>query len=473
MGQIAVGRTPLRKSIELCGRCNGAIVFVKDESKNPFGTFKDRRCAALLEKDAERQELLFVHITSGNSGYSMGMMAKEFERVTGRKRAVVNIVPKGLPRAIKRRLETCSVVVEADLSAGIITPDQMRVIARKASGYEGPEDNIVGVEDYGLANGYRAIVKEIREHGVKPTHIFCPVGEGELAAEIAAACETAWGADAPKVVGVTIKQNAIMKKDDFLKNVGKSVADKLLNGYSKFKGLLLNFVKTGRAELMTANEGEIAKEYAYLNGIGIPAEPSAAAAFAGAERYGLREGDIAVVINTGKGVYDERRLKRAWLRRLKKACAYTAFFIMGTVTALGITGYNAMHGRESRSRLMTEALYYHDGKFDHSKFVGNLEDICYFVKTERHLDPVEPEGETRRKCRDSPWSISDNELEFYRDYKRAESNNDNLGRQMMADYTERFRRGEYDNSLSRFRMRHRGAFWDELKAVFRYYTRGY
>lgn len=330
------GRTPLFKSIEYCGRCNGAKVFVKDESKNPFGTFKDRRCAALLEHYSSKKELVFVHITSGNSGYSLGRMAAEEERKTGRKIQVVNIIPKGSNPKTVEALKSCSKVVEMDLSE-LISMEKMRGVARKATGFSGPESDIVGVEDYGLANGYGAIINEIHEEGLKPKYIFCPVGEGELLVELAAESKKLWGKNAPYIVGTTIPQNVLSGEKEFSSKPGKNVADKLVNGYSKFRNLIKGFISEARVGIITAgSESRIAEEYNYLTSIGINVEPSSAVAFVGAREYGLISSDTAVIVNTGKGIFDESSLKKVWKFRAKRILKAAALVAAGVALSLGI-----------------------------------------------------------------------------------------------------------------------------------------
>ena len=50
----------------------GCNIDVIDESGNRYGTIKDRRNIGILEKykDVE-EEVVFTHITSGNSGFSL------------------------------------------------------------------------------------------------------------------------------------------------------------------------------------------------------------------------------------------------------------------------------------------------------------------------------------------------------------------------------------------------------------------
>ncbi len=335
MARLEAGGTPLRKSIEYCGKCKGASVYVKDESKNPFGTFKDRRCAAILEKHKAKEELVLVHITSGNSGYSLGMMAKAKEAETGQKIKVVNVVPKGLPKQILKMLDGCSIVHQMDLGKDIVTQEQLIKIARKETGFEGPDEYVVGVEDYFLNNGYMRIVGEILMGGVTPTHIFCPVGEGELAVEVASAAKDIWGEDAPKVIGVTVRENVFASNKQFLSSPGRSVADKLVNGYSKFRELWAGHVAKGKAELLVVGEREIAEEYAYLNRIGIAVEPSAAVAFCGAAKYDLKPEDTVVVINSGKGVYEHGAVDRLWRKRLRRAAKYIAVAVISVALTVG------------------------------------------------------------------------------------------------------------------------------------------
>jgi threonine dehydratase len=438
-------KTFMHKSIEMCGKCNGATVFVKREDKNPFGTFKDRRCAALLETHRAKEEVVFVHITSGNSGYSLGMLAKEEERPakedegkTKRKIHVVNIVPKGLPSAIKKRLESCSIVHEMDLSKGIVSPDEMRAIARKLTGFSGPEENLISVESYGLANGYKNIIREIAEDGVKPDYIFCPVGEGELLTDLAVAAEAVWGEKAPKLVGVTIPQNVIIKGEDvvFLEKPGKSLADKIVNGYSKFKELVLGFVKSGRIELKTVSEGEIAREYKWLNSIGIPVEPSAAVAFCGAQKYDLKPQDTVVIINTGKGVYDQSAVEKRAVRRILKWLKYAA--IVAATAAITTIGVMAAHWHFTKYEsnkyysLLSEADNYADKNGDHEADVAESKEACKTISGRKGCEQVLSLGDLYPK-----------EIEFYVHYKRAENMHDNIGGQIMAGLNHKWESGAY------------------------------
>ncbi len=312
--RLKVGKTPLDQSKELSGRCNRSNILVKDESANPFHTFKDRRCAALLEKHSGERSIVFVQITNGNSGYSLGMMAKAKAEETGGNILVVNIVPKGISYKIRETLQECSYVVEMDLGKEVITLDKMREVARSATGFEGPDSQIVNVESFKLEGGYAEIVNEIAEKGVVPNYIFCPVGEGELLVEIAEAAQAVFGEMPPRIIGVTVNENVLVHEkieevEGLLKidSIQKQVADKLVNGYSKFAGIIRRLREGGKVELRVAEEIEIAEADHILKACGIKAEPSAVVAFCGAMAYNaLNRRDTVVIINSGKGIYDER-----------------------------------------------------------------------------------------------------------------------------------------------------------------------
>ena len=302
------------QSKELSGKCNRSNVLIKDESANPFHTFKDRRCAALLEKHSDKESVVFVQITNGNSGYSLGMLAKEKRKETNRNLLVVNIVPKGISHKIREKLQECSYVVEMDLGKEVITLEKMREVARSITSFKGPDSQIINVESFKLEGGYAEIVNEIAEIGVVPDYIFCPVGEGELLVEITEASQNLFRKKPPKIIGVTVNDNILVhdeigEAEGLLKidSIQNQVADKLVNGYSKFAGIIRGLKEERKIDLRVAEEIEIAEADHTLKTCGIKAEPSAVVAFCGAMAYNaLNQEDTVVIINSGKGIYDER-----------------------------------------------------------------------------------------------------------------------------------------------------------------------
>lgn len=447
MRRLQIGNTPLYKSIELAGRCSGAIVYVKREDKNPFDTFKDRRCAALVQEHAGKKTV-FVHITSGNSGYSLGMIAK-IANETGQNMTVVNVVQKGTPKAIRKKLAECSIVHEMELTRRIINEDSLAELAARLANCD--EKDVVAVESYGLVNGYRQIIREMAAEGVKPTHIFCPVGGGELATELAAQAAKTWPYATPKIVGVTIPQNVLTRSNGFLKKPKNSIADKLVSGYSKFGYLVKQFVAQGKMELVTAGERELAREYKWLNGVaGILAEPSAAAAFCGAVKYKLEPTDKVVIINTGKGIYDQSAVEKRWLRRLARGLKYAAV-ALGTAAVLTVAGWSWLLGQEriAYESLANEARLYADK--DRNNYLDREERTAVFWTipgrgTLTYENFIDTSGLMELDICD----LTPRELEFYVRYKRADliaQMDAGLGVAMMGELRSRYENGAFRPEL--------------------------
>lgn len=333
-------RTPIFQVPELCGRFHGPDVRVANLGGLDHSA-KECRNRALLESietaaPGAKHDVL-VQVTGGNSGRDLARAAIEMQKTTGRKIDVVNLVSRSMSPFMKKELAKCSIVHEMDLDSRPITMAEMRRIAKELTGYEGPEDEILSVERYNLRDGYRAVVRQMAGDGLKPTHIFVPVGGGELLTEIAAEAEKVWGKDVPKIVGVTIPQNIFAHPDkDFIKNPGESPADKLVCGTSPFKELVRELVRRGIVELRVVRDKAILKEYHNLKDeLGIPVEPSAATAFAGAAAYPLSPNDTVVVINTGEGLYDRKKVDKVWGRRLRRWWKPVAALLLGAALALG------------------------------------------------------------------------------------------------------------------------------------------
>ncbi len=400
MRQLAA-RTRLHQSTELSGRCNGARVFVKREDLHQFSsTVKDRRSTALVEKRSGKTTV-FVQITSGNSGLSIGEIVKDKADPNMK---VVNIVDKKMPKKMKERLRTCSIVVEMDLSKGIISDDEKIDIAKRAVGTETCDENIILVDEQRLQDGYRQIVDEIRdqlpevslEEVQKPNYIFCPIGGGELITELLARVLEIWPEDPPKIVGVTIPDNPIAARyfssdrKRFLGRVRRAIADKLGCAYTTYADGVLSAIRDGKIELMVAREEkEIAREYAWLNEIGIPVEPSAAVAFWGAVNFGAYEEqpthgfgseDTVVIINTGKGLYDKTGVDKLWKKRLMNGLKYLGVFLAGAAV-VGIMSFGYIRGEIKyqaiyRTYLEDRMVYY--ASKDKTKFPSHEEimEVC-------------------------------------------------------------------------------------------------
>ena len=146
-----------------------ASLWVKDESHNPTGTFKDRRSERIIE-DAKRANAdKLVLISMGNAAYSLARFAE------GTGIDVCAVVDRNLTEKIRRRLkEVCAKVVETDLHSGIIGHDQLVEMARDSA-----SETILDVTNM-YHSAYAEIVRELkRDLPVQPHSIVMPFGAGE------------------------------------------------------------------------------------------------------------------------------------------------------------------------------------------------------------------------------------------------------------------------------------------------------
>ena len=161
---------------------------------------------------------------------------------------------------------------------------------------------------------------------------------------------------APEIVGVTIDDNVFATKKKFHRRAGKSPADKLVAPYSDFMEILRYLCESGGHSIETVSDRQIMKESKYLNELQMRAEPSAAAAFAGAQKY-VKKNNVGfhnkiIIINTGYGLYEPVQIM-PWLQR--HAGWLSAAAAAGLLTA-GIAPYAQDKISEIRSAYRTTRM---------------------------------------------------------------------------------------------------------------------
>jgi len=168
----AIGKTPIVRLNRLVGR-DAAEVWVKLESCNPTGSYKDRMALAMVE-GAERRGRLspgqtIVEYTGGSTGSSLAY-------VCALKGYPLRIVSSdAFAQEKTRTMEAFGADVELIHSPAGITPDLIpRMIARAAEiveeigGYATDQFNNTDMVD-----GYRSLAREILEQLEGPPDAFC------------------------------------------------------------------------------------------------------------------------------------------------------------------------------------------------------------------------------------------------------------------------------------------------------------
>ena len=271
------GNTPLIKIEKLRKKFGFPNLFIKDESKNPFGTFKDRRSEFIIKKGVEHRIDKFVIITSGNAGYSLGKFAE------GTNIKIVNVIDKKLKNTIKNKLKEVSYkVIEIDLSKKIWAPEKIIAMAR-----ENEREVIWDATDviHNWEKGYIKIIEEIKDK--KPDFIVVPVGSGETF------CGLYEGIKKfklkTKLIGIGVK------------NKWHSFADKLYTPWTPYERKMKAIQREGH-KIIRLNEKEVKQMWKEFKNV-IDCEPSAAVVFSVFSKLKFKKGDKIILINSGKGLF--------------------------------------------------------------------------------------------------------------------------------------------------------------------------
>ena len=263
------GNTPLVKNDELSQKFGFAIL-IKDESKNPFGTFKDRRSEIIIKKAKDEQVDTLVLITSGNAGYSLGRFSQ------GTNIRIVNIVDKKLKKSIKEELKKYGEIIEVNLYKKILKPEEVLSLARQSD-----EEVILDVTN-GFHEGYEKLIEEIKQ--ANPNFIILPVGGGEAFVGFyngIKKCKLK-----TKLIGVGVKDK------------WQSFADKLHTQWTPYKSKVQSILKEGH-KIIKLEEEEIKETYKqYKDKFDI--EPSSAVVFGVLPKLKFKKKDKIILINSGK-----------------------------------------------------------------------------------------------------------------------------------------------------------------------------
>ena len=230
------GKTPLIKIEELCRKFDLPNLLIKNESQNPFGTWKDRRSELIIEKAKQASVKNLCLITSGNAGFSLAMFAQE----SGIQ--VTSIIDAKLPASIKDSLQKASTkIVETDLSAKVLSTEEIIKLVRES------DQKIIWDVTNGFEEAYESIIQELADKA--PDYIVCPIGSGEAFVGLSNGLAKAnWKT---KLIGV-------------LPESSSSLADKLNTSWTPYSSKLEAIVKTSH-QIVKLNELEIQKSFDLAN----------------------------------------------------------------------------------------------------------------------------------------------------------------------------------------------------------------
>jgi threonine synthase len=316
---LAVGWTPLYRADRLAADLGLRHVWVKDEGREPTGSFKDRASAIAVVKGRERGAKVITTASTGNAAAALSGLCASVGQ------ANVIFVPETAPPAkIAQLLVFGSTVL---LVRG--TYDDAFELCLKAAKEFGWYNRNTGYNPY-MTEGKKTASFEICEqlHWEAPDRIFVSVGDGCVIGGLHKGLKDmlalGWIQHMPRLMGVQAAGSAALFEAwragtaalDMQPIEAHTIADSISAGLPRDRIKALAAVReTGGAFVKVSDDEILAAIPTLAQRAGVFAEPAGAASLAGlvkAMSDGLVNPDeCIVVLATGNGLKDIASARRA------------------------------------------------------------------------------------------------------------------------------------------------------------------
>jgi threonine synthase len=321
----AAGGTPVFKLASLAKKYGLQNLWLKDESRNPTASFKDRASAIVVTRAHEIGAEIVVTASTGNAGAALAGMSA----AAGQKAII--FAPKSAPQAkVAQLLIFGAKVILVDGSY-----DDAFDLTIKCSNEFGWYCRNTGYNPF-TAEGKKTAAFEIWEwwqdahkkwhdefgegHDHPPLTIFVSVGDGNIISGIHKGfkdlVQLGWMPRVPRIIGVQAEgsaaiSNAFHANTETISPVSaKTIADSISVDLPRDGVRAIRAAKETGGTYITVSDDEILQAVAELGRVGVFAEPAGAAAYAGLVKGStsgvVRSEDPILVINTGSGLKDVR-----------------------------------------------------------------------------------------------------------------------------------------------------------------------
>ena len=315
----AAGWTPVFKMTRLAGKLGLGTVWLKDESRNPTASFKDRASAVVVARAREIKAEVVVTASTGNAGAALAGMAA----AVGQKAVI--FAPRSAPPAKVAQL----LVFGAKVMLVDGTYDDAFDLTIKASQEFGWYCRNTGYNPF-TAEGKKTAAFEIWEYTLKaigptPYTIFVSVGDGNIISGIHKGfkdlLELGWIDQIPRIIGVQAEGSAAIADafhagtEEIVPVSANTLADSISVDLPRDGVRAVRAARQTGGRYITVSDDEILAAIAELGKEGVFAEPAGATSYAGlvkAAAEGLLASDEPVmVLNTGSGLKDVRAAMQA------------------------------------------------------------------------------------------------------------------------------------------------------------------
>lgn len=325
----AAGWTPVFTLTRLAEKLGLEHLWLKDESRNPTASFKDRASAVVVARAREIGAEVVVTASTGNAGAALAGMSAAIGQ-----KAVI-FAPKSAPPAKVAQL----LVFGAKVILVDGTYDEAFDLTIKAAQEFGWYCRNTGYNPF-TAEGKKTAALEIwewynqkkewmTEHGESvsdvPLTVLVSVGDGNIISGMHKGFKDllalGWMEKMPRIIGVQAEGSAAIANafhagtEKIIPVSAKTIADSISVDLPRDGVRAVRAARETGGTYIQVSDEEILQAIAALGPLGIFAEPAGATAYAGLVRAVGQEivkaGDPVLVLNTGSGLKDVRAAMQA------------------------------------------------------------------------------------------------------------------------------------------------------------------
>ena len=326
----AAGWTPVFALPRLADKLSLEHLWLKDESRNPTASFKDRASAVVVTRAREIKADVVVTASTGNAGAALAGMSAAIGQ-----KAII-FAPKSAPQAKVAQL----LIFGAKVILVDGTYDDAFDLSIKASNEFGWYCRNTGYNPFTL-EGKKTAAFEIWEWWIEahrnwhkkdspldnhsPLSIFVSVGDGNIISGIHKGFKDllalGWIPNMPRIIGVQAEgsaaiANAFNADTEIITPVSaKTIADSISVDLPRDGVRAVRAAKETSGTYITVSDKEIIKSIAELGKMGIFPDPAGATAYAGLVKAAglgvIGSDDPILVLNTGSGLKDVRAAMQA------------------------------------------------------------------------------------------------------------------------------------------------------------------
>lgn len=307
---VQVGWTPLYNATKMASQLGIRNVYVKDDGRNPSASFKDRAGAVVVAHARETGETVITTASTGNAASSLSCLTGSIGMKT------VIFVPKTAPAPKIAQL----LVFGAEVIMVDGTYDDAFDLCLKASKEYGWYNRSTGINPY-TREGKKTCAFEICEQldWNVPDKVCVSVGDGNIISGLWKGFTDFYKLGLidrlPQLVAVQAEHSNAVKlavdkgTDEITAVSGNTVADSISVSVPRDGVAAARAVLESKGFAISVSDSEILAGIPKVaRGVGVFAEPAAAAAYVGLEKAvgegKIRPEDSVAVVITGNGLKD-------------------------------------------------------------------------------------------------------------------------------------------------------------------------